>query len=151
VKRRAAHEGSTGSDMNDRFGSRSPETHVIVLIILIRVGKSGLFIGVIAIGVVIVLFIVLIILVELNIKFVVFILIFIPFLIILVVVNVGILLILKLVFFLLRLFLCLRSQTSNVVLLGQSVIDCQFSCNSIAITSDPIVLSGDTTSKLVEL
>jgi hypothetical protein len=150
VKGRAAHESSARSDMNHRFGSRSPETHVIVLIILIGVGESSLFIGVIAIRIVIVLLVVLFILVELNIEFVVLILIFILVHIILVV-NVSILLVLELVFFLLRLFFCLGSQTSNVVLLGQSVIDCQFSCNSIAITSDPIVLSGDTTSKLVEL
>jgi len=134
--------------VNNRLSTRCPKTHVIVLVVIIRISKSGLFVGVVTIGIVIlIIFIFVVILVQINVELI---LILIFLVVVIFIVDIGILVVIELFFFI-GLLLYLSSQTSDVVLLGQGVIDSQLDCNGIAVTSDPIVLAGGTTGKLVEL
>jgi hypothetical protein len=143
---RSTHHSGTWSNVNHRLSTRSPKAHVIVLIIIIRIGESSLLVGVVTVRIIVlIVFVFIVILVEVNIEFVLILI----FLLIVILIGIGILLI-KLLFFL-GLLLCLGSQPSDVVFLGQGVVDGQLDTNSIAIPSNPIILTGDTTGKLVEL
>jgi hypothetical protein len=145
VERRSTHQSGTGPNVNNRLGTRCPKTHVIVLVVIIRVSESSLFVGVVTIRIIVlIVFVLIVILVEVNVELILI------FLVVVIIIDIGVIVIVKLFFFL-GLLLCLSSQTSDVVLLNQGVVDGQFDCDGGAVTSDPIILTGDTTGKLVEL
>jgi hypothetical protein len=140
----------TGTDVNHCLGTRGPESHVIVFVLLFRISESGLLVGVVTIRVLVLIFFILVIL-NVDVELILIVVVVVVFIVLIIVKGCILVVVVQLLLFLQGLLFGLSSEATDMVLLSKGIVDGKLSPHGIALATNPVVFASCAPGKLVEL